>query len=507
MAQDTEFAAEALSANNQTFSMDALQAAQVNSFDRILSRLSNQSQIQRNQETPAVDGESPDGTHTLYISRIDFDRLQAEGPRLYYILEGTGASSRPQGAIDEGLVDQVVLHSFGYSIDRVAVIRGARSIQVDSPEIGHNPYKVSNRMQQILQQPRQSTSHLITRRGDIICATPWNRCPAVNRFSSMANNHVERRSISIELESWHTTYKTRLEPNREDDFKIIGLMPYTPQQLTSLAFILRKFSVWANGGDMTYALGFTRSELSAVLGEGSSHIAGIAPLSAITGVQTSPGGEFVLPAAWKLGDQLPPWLSSKAAAWTQRHNLYYRNAGWSEGSPISAFAAVRGTYDALPTYSLAAEVFENREDHIFAAAAAGDGASASASAAIIDAGEGYSRSQEMTTMQRSGLYAAAPVAADAVITAAQIAQAQRMAAAFTSPAIPVVQRAVSFDFSTGRWGTTTVRSASPATPAPTAAPEDNTPPASHETTGLPPASATDARVEARERTRVAAQQF
>jgi len=485
MASDTEFAREALSANNQTFTVDALYAAQVNTFDRILSRLSNQAGVQRNQETPAVSGSSPDGTQALYVSKEGYSRLFTQGPRILYVPEGEGATSRDPGAVDQGLIDQVVIHSFGYTIDRMAVAGGSRSIQVDSPEVGHNPYKLYNRLQQVLSQPRQSTTHLISRRGDIICATPWNRSPAVNRFRQLPENHVERRSISIELESWHTTYKAPYDANREHDFKVLGLMPYTSAQMIALAFLLRKLSTWANNVDMTYTLGFTRSEVSSKLGEGNAHHAGLVPVFAITGDMTMLGGEWVLPDGWTLGDPLPSWLQPQRALWDRRHDLYFRAGGVSEGTSLSPYTELKGLYDSMPVYDMATEVFENRDDAIFAAARNGDGTASTANASIVDAGEGYARAQSMQSAQRSGMYAASPIAVDAVVTAAYIAHAQRMAAAFTTPSIPYVRNAIAFDFEQAQWTVATVPSAPPDAPAPTAPAEavPDLPPATVDSAG------------------------
>jgi hypothetical protein len=276
MARDTTYAQEALSANDSTFSIEALEAAQQNSFDRILSQLSSQAAIQQNLETPTDTSTSPDGSTTLYVSPAGYSTLFATQPKTLYLSEGKGARTRPTNAI----VDQVVLHSFGWSIDSVALRAGAKSIQVDSREVGYNPYKVYQRVQQVLFGARQATSHIITRRGDILSACPWNRAPAVNAGGQAASLRVPERSISIELEAWWTGYNVDFRRTPEGDFKILGQMPYTPEQITALAFLLRKLGIWSSCTP-TDPLGFTYAQVSSVVGNASGHRPGIVNVSAL----------------------------------------------------------------------------------------------------------------------------------------------------------------------------------------------------------------------------------
>jgi hypothetical protein len=454
MSRDTTYAQQALGENDGLFSMDDLEAAQNGSFTRILDQLNAQSGIQQNLETPQVASVSPDGTRTLYVSALGYQTLFATAPKTLYVPEGQGARTRPANAV----VDQVVLHSFGYRIDSMALRAGANSIQIDNRNTGHNPFKVYQRLQQVLFTPRQATTHIITRRGDIISATPWNRAPAVNSGGQAANLRVAERSISIELESWHTAYNVPFRGTAEDRFRVLGLMPYTPEQMTALAFLLRKLGIWSDV-DPTNVLGFTYSEASSKLGSAGGHAPGMVNASVIDRAQKfSPSGEFEFPATWVTGDPIPSHLDS--SLWSERVRIYY--GAFGAGTPISHFNTIKQVYTGLPTYAFETELFETRDNVLFTAAPpATGGIPAVAQEASNNSGAGFARSQAMQQSNRSGLYEAAPVANDAVITATETYSGRMNAQAQAVVATPVIRNALAFDFGTGRWVIATSRLVSP----------------------------------------------
>lgn len=454
MSRDTTYAQQALGENDGLFSMDELEAAQNGSFARILDQLNAQSGIQQNLETPQSVSMSPDGTRTLYLSSLGYQTLFATAPKTLYVPEGQGARTRPTNAV----VDQVVLHSFGYRIDSTALRAGARSIQVDNPQTGHNPFKVYQRLQQVLFSPRQATTHIVTRRGDIISATPWNRSPAVNSGGQAASLRVAERSISIELESWHTSYNVPFRGTPEERFRVLGQMPYTPEQMSAVAFILKKLGIWSNV-DPTNVLGFTYSEASNKLGSAGGHIPGLISASVIDRTQKgSPGGEFEFPAAWVTGDPIPAHLD--AGLWGERLQIYYGALG--SGNAISHFNTIKQVYTSLPTYAFETELFETRENVLFTAMPPSTGGvPAVAQEAANNQGAGFSRAQAMQQSNRSGLYEAAPVANDAVITATETYSGRMGATANAVVGTPVIRNALAFDFGTGRWVIATSRLVSP----------------------------------------------
>lgn len=454
MARNTQYAEQALSANDTTFTTEELQNAGAGSFQQILSQLEAQSGIQQNLEVPQAEGVSPDGTRTLYVSSSGYATLFATAPQMLYVPEGLGARERPAGAV----VDQVVLHSFGWRIDSAALRAGANSIQVDNRVTGHNPYKVYQRLQQVLASPRQSTSHIITRRGDIYCATPWNRGPAVNGGGQAQRLHMPERSISIELEEWHTGYNVQHGSVPEDQFRVLSKMPYTPEQLSALAFLLRKLGIWSNV-NATTPLGFTFAEAQSKLGTGSGHVPGIVNMSVLDRNQLwSPGGEFELPATWKIGDAIPGHLDR--ALWEQRVEIYY--SGLAVGTPISHHYTLQQVYAGLPTYALETELFAARETTLYTTRLpASGGVGAAAQAAANDRGAGFVRAQDMQQATRSGLYDAAPVSTDAVMIATAEYAGRMDKTASTQYAVPVVRNALAFDFAQGQWVLATTRIVAP----------------------------------------------
>lgn len=427
------------------------------SFAPILARLERLTGIAQNIETPDDDGDAT----SRYVSRDGFDALFAgDTPRLLYIPEGGGARARPDGAV----VDQVVLHSFGYATDRAALRNGARSVQVDSTRVGHSPAKLAARVQQVLFGQRQSTSHLVTRRGDIVCATPWNRAPAVNAQGPARSLHVPDRSISIELESWHTAYHVPFRGTPEADFKVLGLMPYTPRQLAALSWLLKKLSVWS-GADVSAPLGFTFAEARGKLGGASGHVPGV-----YAGGPTGPGGEFEYPAAWTLGDPIPSHLNEDL--YKRRNGIYY--AGAATGTPISHYGAVARLYASQPIYSFQTELFSTRPTPVFETQqTAVVGTAAIAQQATNARGSGYARSEALQNMTRTGMYSAAAVSNDSVVREATTAAARDGGTIQQSIATPQMRSALAFDFGRGEWVLATTRVVAgtmpiPAPPAPTA---------------------------------------
>lgn len=464
MSRDTFFAQRALSANDSEFGDDFVEAS-ASSFAPIIERLTRQTAIAQNVDTPDDDGD----TSSRYVSRAGFDTLFAgNAPRLLYLPEGGGARSRPDGAV----VDQVVLHSFGYAVDRVALRSGSRSIQVDDIATGHNPYKLAQRVQQVLFGQRESTSHLISRRGDIVCATPWNRAPAVNATGAARNLHVPERSISIELEAWHTTYHVPFRGTPEEDFKVLGLMPYTPRQLAALSWLLKKLGVWS-GVDPTTPLGFTFAEVRGKLGSASGHVSGIVSVGALAqSGGASPGGEFEYPAAWVLGDPIPSHLNEDL--YKRRNDIYY--AGAAAGAPISHYGTVARSYASQPVYEYGTEIFSTRPTPVFETQqTAVVGVAAVAQQATNARGSGYARSDDLQNQTRTDMYAAAAVSNDSVVREATSAAARENHTTQQSIATPQIRSALAFDFGRGEWVLATSRVVAgtrpvPAPPAPTRTP-------------------------------------
>lgn len=451
MSRDTVYTEQALAGNDEFFDEEGFETATTNSYAAILERLGLQGEVAQNLAVPNDDAAAT----STYVSRAGFDTLFAgDTPRMLYVPEGNGARDRPEGAV----VDQIVLHSFGYAIDRLALRSGARSIQVDDPSSGHNPYKVAQRLDQVLFGQRQSTSHIITRRGDIISATPWNRAPAVNALGAARPLHVPDRSISVELESWHTAYKVSFRDTPEDAFKVLGQAPYTPAQLTALAFLMKKLGVWSDS-DVTTPMGFRFADVRNKLGTASGHVPGIVNASALADTAShSPGGEFEYPIDWELGGPLPSHLNEEL--YTRRNQLYHANT--PAGTRISHYFTLKGLYDnTLPVYAFQTELFETRAEPVFEGEQTGaSGAGAAAQSSSNARGSGFARSEIMQTQSRTGLYSAAAIAADAVIRETQAFSGRQATNAEATPAVPVIQRGLAFDFASGQWvvtSTTIVR--------------------------------------------------
>lgn len=449
MARDTAYTQRALAANDEDFGDDGgFQEASTSSLAPILERLERQTGIAQNVETPDDDGDA----NSLYVSRAGFDTLFGESPpRMLFIPEGTNARERPP----EAVVDQVVLHSFGYAIDRVALRSGAKSIQVDTLATGHNPYKVAQRVQQLLFQRQQSTSHLITRRGDIISATPWNRGPAKASVGAARNLHVPDRAISIELESWHNGYNVRWGDLPEEDFKVLAQAPYTPRQLTALSFLLKKLSVWS-GEDVSAPLGFTYAEVRDKLGSAGGHAPGIVAASVLANNrrESGPGGEFEYPPGWVTGDPHPSHLNE--ALYQMRNEIYY--PGVAAGVAISHYAAVAQTYRLQPIYAAQTEIFEARTPESFAAESSTSvGAAAAAQESINARGAGYARSDDLQNMTRTGMYSAQAVSNDAVVREATAVATHDQRTAEQRTQVPQMRAALAFDFARGEWVLATTR--------------------------------------------------
>ncbi len=434
--RQTSYLEEAVARPDTEFSVEELASAEAQGFERILSQLDAQRAVQRNDDTPQVPGVSVDSTPELYLSDAGFSALFGVPPSIQYTVEGQGARSRPTGM----LASQVILGSFGYAID-VAVLRtGARSIQVDAGT-GHNPFKVYQRLQQVLFQPRQSVSHLITRRGDIFCCCPWNRAPASP--SRIVPNATDN-AIVVELESLHTADTVAYKGTPEADFKVLGLEPYTPEQRAALAFILKKLGLWTQT-DPTTPLGFTLGDVRQKIGQ----TPGILPLSALNpDTDNSPGGEFFLPIGWRYGDALPPWIDTPA--WAQRLALRY--SAYSD-APVSHYEQVQALYTSVtPAYSIETELFRPVSQTVFTAHPPRRRGAAGVSEAAVNAqGEGFARSVQMQSSLRSGFYRAGPVAnaAMANATEAHILRIERDAD--TPARVPRVINALGFNFETGQW--------------------------------------------------------
>jgi hypothetical protein len=233
---------------------------------------------------------------------------------------------------------------------------------------------------------------------------------------------------------------------------------------------MKKFGGWS-GSDVTTPLGFRFADVRNKIGTGSGRVAGIVNASALSNTPTfSPGGEFEYPTDWKTGTPLPSHLNEEL--YTRRNQLYYANA--PEGTLISHFHTVKSLYDVtLPVYSFQTEIFEARTAPVFEGEQAGaSGAGAAAQSSSNARGEGFTRSEAIQMQTRTGLYSAAAIAADAVVRETQAFSGRQAANAQATPAVPVIQRALAFDFASGQWvlATTTIVRGTYTPPAPRATP-------------------------------------
>lgn len=436
------FAQQAAQRPGTTFSADELAAAQQGSYQELLSRLGAQRGVAENTGTDPGSAPSTD----LYPSATGY----TDG-RVFYLRPGDGAVPRDPSAV----VDQVVFHGFGWDVDKAALRRRQASIQVDDPAIGHNPYKVADRIQQAL-LGEQATTHIITRRGDIYCLAPWNMIPSVNQARRSNGVSAARRTISIELESWYTAYNARYEPGEQKElrFRTVGLMPYTDAQLRAAGFLLRKLNVWTPSFTPT-VVGITLEQAADKFGSAPGHTPGMFPIRALDGTQRlSLGGEFDLPQGWRMGDELPTYLGS---SWRARLEAYHRGKG--VGTPIAAWDTIKSFYDTYPGFSYEDQLFTQRQIPVFTPnPPTSRGAAAAVQLAANHTGSGFARSSEMQSMPRSGLYSAAAAANDAIVRETQ-AHAFRVGAARANQrvTIPVVRKGLAFDFGTGNWVSATSR--------------------------------------------------
>lgn len=451
MSRDTDFESAALENPEGQFSLDALVAAESQSLEQILNRLNAQTGVQRNEQTPT----SSTTAEKLYVSMSGYDTLCEEPAQKLFVAEGPGARARPTGVVENRTVDQCVIHSFGYRIDLAALRTGAKSIQVDDRVTGYNPYKVYTRLQQVLFQAGQATTHLITRRGDIISSTPWNRAPAVNTSAASRGQRINERSISIELESWTTAYNIPFRGTPEAQFRIVGLEPYTDAQIVALGFLLKKLGLWT-GLPVNTPLGFTWDAVRGSMGNAGGHTFGTVNYSAIDPTSPySPGGEWQLPPTWAVGDPLPSYLPS--AAWQQRIATYYTSRGTPAGAQISHYARLANVIAALPTYSFETELFEARPSPVYTPAPPPGGENVAAGVAVNNIGDAFARSERMQAFPRSGLYETAPNMNDAVILATSEMAARLAANRDRTLTVPVVRQGLAFDFSSGQWVLATSR--------------------------------------------------
>ena len=455
----TPFVTAALAANDDEFTADSLLAANQNSFSRILSAYGEQASIQRNEATPSSTTTDESGQPILHVSDVGYRELFSETAQMItlYAAEGVQQRDRPAEALSSRQVDQVVLHNFGYIIDRAALSAGARSIQVE-PQTGHNPYKVYNRLQQVLSGTSAGTTHVISRRGDIYNVLPWSKAPPANASRALADLQVEGRSISIDLEAWYTTYHTPFRGTEDTEFRIVGLMPYTEQQLTALAFLMKKLGLWCTSNVIS-ALGYTASEVRSKLGNGNEHVPGFVNYSAYApNEKFAPGGEFELPTGYRLGDPLPAHLQTNAEAWNKRFQLLYTNQGYAAGSPLAAIDRLTSIAASIRNFSFETDLFtELTAPSMFEAAPPETTLAAASETAIAAAGSGYSRAQTMQSTVRARLYEAAAVSLDAAATAAAELEAQHAASIATTVTVPVTSSALCFDFNQQVWGYQQVR--------------------------------------------------
>lgn len=444
------FSEQALAASDSTFTPDELASATTGGFGQLITLLAEQTQVQRNEGV----GRGAQISTDRYVSYAGFSALVSGATAEYTRSDIARGRQRPTEVreSDPSMVDQVVLRSFGWTVDRAALVAGSRSIRVDALDTGHNPYKVFARLQEATLQQHKGPSHLITRRGDIYSVVPWDRAPDCNTSQYAQQKSIADRAISIELEAWHTAYQVPYSRQHELDFRIKAMMPYTPAQMLALAFLLRKLAVWC-GQDPTPCLGFTTQQLGALVGNGGDHRPGVIVESAFgTHAVMSPGGEWQLPPDYELGAPLPGHLTPNAAAWNERLRLHYTSKGVAQGAQISHFKTLKDAFDTLPVYDATTELFEPAGAlSVYTADPGGPTANAAASAAGDATGEAYARSQRMQGSLRNQLYDAASVANEATNTALQL-QAMRVNAGRTAKlSVPVIRNALAFNFATGEW--------------------------------------------------------
>lgn len=454
MTRVTPFAEQALSANNEEFTPDALLEAGRNSFSRILGAYGEQSSVQRNEATPTPATTDENGQPILYVSDVGYAELFADAAQMItlYGSENAQGRARPEEVLSNRQVDQVVLHSFGWAIDVAALRAGARSIQVEA-QTGHNPYKVYNRLQQVLAGRTPGTTHVISRRGDIYNVLPWSKAPPSNAVRSLAEQQVEGRSISIDLEAWHTTQNIPFQGTDETQFRIVGMMPYTAEQMSALAFLMKKLGLWCTS-DVFTSLGFTRDVVRPKLGNGNQHAPGVVNFSAYApNERFSPGGEFELPEGYKLGDPLPAHLSADAASWNMRFERLYRANGYADGAPLSALSNLRSIAENIRDYSFETELFVSlTAPAVFEAAPPETILAAANEVALAAVGSGYARAQTMQSTTRARMYEAGPIALDAAATAAAELEATQLAQRSTAVTVPATQSALCFNFELQMWG-------------------------------------------------------
>lgn len=454
MSRVTPFAAQALSANNEEFTPEALLEAGRNSFARILGAYGEQASVQRNEATPTPATTDENGQPILYVSDVGYRELFADSAQMITLYGSDNAQgrARPEEVLSNRQVDQVVLHSFGWAIDSAALRSGARSIQVEA-QTGHNPYKVYNRLQQVLSGSAAGTTHVISRRGDIYNVLPWSKAPPLNGVRALAEQQIESRSISIDLEALYTTQHIEFQGTDETVFRIVGLMPYTPEQMSALAFLLKKLSLWSTS-DVFTSLGYTRDVVRPKLGNGNQHTPGCVNFSAYApNERFSPGGEFEFPEGFVLGNALPTHLNLNTEAWNMRLQRLYWSAGYSGGTPLSALTNLRTLAGNIRDYSFETELFTSvSAPAVFEAAPPETVLAASNEVALAATGSGYSRAQTMQSTTRARMYEAGPIALDAVAIATAELEARQMAQRDTAVSAPATQSALCFNFELQMWG-------------------------------------------------------
>lgn len=438
MTRPTGYAHAALAANDGLFTPEAFTEA-TGAFTEILAQLENQGEVAENTAVPAGQADA----EALYVSNAGFTPLfGGSTPQMLYFPEGPGGRARPA----EVAVDQVVLGSFGENLDFIALRDGAKSIQVDSVTTGHNPYKVAQRVEQALGERRGGVHHLISRRGDIYSFVPWNRTVDSSSLAATSRGlQLPDRAVFIELESWTNALKVPYATG--DDFKVLALEPYTPAQYTALAFVLKKLGIWANA-DLSAPLGYVPATVRRYAGNANGHTPGVFTRAAL-GAAKTPGAEFDLPITWQTGQRAPSHLNG--ALLEQRIALHF--PGTPAGTPLSAFSAIKTIYDnAIPNFSFQTELFTQRSTPVFeAGTTAASGAGAAAQNASNARGSGFERSAVLQNQTRTGMYSAAAIANDAIVRETLAFSGRQAQQNESTPSVPVLHRALAFDYSTGAW--------------------------------------------------------
>lgn len=396
---------------------------------------------------------SPAGFHEL--SELGLIPKSDAIPSMTYVPPKDGGLSRPRArdpARSAANVFQVCLHSFGGAVDIGTLGTGAaRSIPVD-PATGYSPVRLLNGLGEFIKGSRGvGIHHLISRRGDIFNSSSWDDVAnhAGGPLAQSSGARPNLNSIGIELEEWFIRHDG---PGSRINL-VSDRVPYTEEQLTAIAFIVKKLNTWTNNGVALRWLGPGNETVQALLAK----TPGFFNHSAMNPNHGDPEGEWELPEGYQIGDPFPARWEERRRTYQKRINFYYGN--YAPGTVISHWDRLFEKVNRIRTFNATTEIF----DTSLAAAPSlvevpsitsnATGGVAVAQTAVRDRVSSMQRSQLMTNVNRAEFYLAAQNQNNAV--AAAFAEHARALLAVTTPTRtpPIITDAVAFDFSTGKWVT------------------------------------------------------